>query len=92
MTDADALGCRCQRCEESREQWCHSTCRSVVEVPPQPTARARGPASPLTWQEQQEALVLLRYWWEYNRGGLPMDEAVLLFTKALFDKHPAGGR
>ncbi len=43
----------------------------------------------LTWQEQQEVLVLLRYWYECGRGGLPMDEAVLLFTKALLDKHPA---
>lgn len=47
---------------------------------------------PLTWQEQQEALVLLRYWWEFHRGGLPMDAAILLFTKTLLDKHPAGGR
>ncbi len=49
-------------------------------------------AAGLTWQEQQEVLVLLRYWWEFHRGGLPMDEAVLLFTKALLDKHSAGGR
>ncbi len=55
------------------------TCRDIV----------RSAAPPLTWQEQQEVLVLLRYWWEFHRGGLPMDEAVLLFTKALLDKHPA---
>ncbi len=48
--------------------------------------------SHLTLEEQREALVLLRYWWEYNRGGLPMDAAILLFTKTLLDKHPAGGR
>lgn len=45
--------------------------------------------NPLTWGEQQEALVLLRYWYECRRGGLDMDLAVVQFTKLLLDKHPA---
>jgi len=43
----------------------------------------------LTWGEQQEALILLRYWYECSRGGLDMDLAVVQITKLLLDKHPA---
>ncbi len=44
---------------------------------------------PLTCGEQQEALVLLRYWHEYHRGGLEPDLAVVHFTEQFLDKHSA---
>ncbi len=61
---------------------CHSNCPTCRDI-------VRSAAPPLTLHEQQEVLVLLRYWSEHHRGQLPMDEAVLLFTKALLDKHSA---
>jgi len=44
---------------------------------------------PLTCREQQEVLVLLRYWHEYHRGGLEPDLAVVHFTEQFLDKHLA---
>ncbi len=91
-TDIDHQRCECLRCELARARALHESRRTIVQLPPQPTRRRetrRSAASPLTSQEQQEVLVLLRYWWEFHRGGLPMDEAVVLFTKRLLDKHAA---
>jgi len=51
---------------------------------PRPT-----PAEPLTWGEQQQALLLLRYWHEAYRGGLEPTPTVHLMTELLLDKHPA---
>ncbi len=65
-------------------------CRCPVCHARSQAAEQAGHSSPLlTWHEQTEALALLHYWWEHNRGGLPMDEAVVLFTKTMLDKHAA---
>ncbi len=47
------------------------------------------PPNPLTCGEQQEVLVLLRYWHEYHRGGLEPDLAGIHFTEQFLDKHLA---
>ncbi len=62
---------------------CH-TCDGTGFVPVKMTG-----AAGLTWGEQQEALLLLRYWYEWHRGGLEPDHAVVGFTKLLLDQHPA---
>ena len=43
----------------------------------------------LTWQEQQQALLLLRYWHEAYRGGLEPTPTVHLMTELLLAAHPA---
>ncbi len=47
------------------------------------------PADPLTWGEQQQALLLLRYWHEAYRGGLEPTPTVHLMTELLLAAHPA---
>jgi len=47
------------------------------------------PPVPMTWGEQQQALLLLRYWHEAYRGGLEPPPTVNLMTELLLDKHPA---
>jgi len=45
--------------------------------------------NPLTWGEQQQALLLLRYWHEAYRGGLEPTPTVHLMTELLLAAHPA---
>ncbi len=51
--------------------------------------RKRVPVEPLTYGEQHEALVLLRYWAEYHKGGLEPDLSIVHFTDLLLAAHPA---
>ncbi len=69
----------CQACKQGCQE-----CGGTGFVPVEMTGNAG-----LTWGEQQEALMLLRYWWEWHRGGLEPDLAVVQITKLLLDKHPA---
>ncbi len=47
------------------------------------------PAAPLTWGEQQEALILLRSWHETHRGGINPPAVVVQMTALLLHDHPA---
>jgi len=44
-------------------------------------------AAGLTWGEQQQALLLLRYWHEAYRGGLEPPPTVNLMTELLLAEH-----
>jgi len=69
----------CQACKQGCQE-----CGGTGSVPVEMTGTAG-----LTWGEQQQALLLLRYWHEAYRGGLEPTPTVHLMTELLLAAHPA---
>jgi len=69
----------CQACKQGCQE-----CGGTGFVPVEMTG-----APGLTWGEQQQALLLLRYWHEAYRGGLEPTPTVHLMTELMLAAHPA---